>query len=190
MRMGAARSVVRVRTTSPHFASLVPRGRHLIETAMGCGKRWEVGERTRARGLPGPLDIHDHILLVAPIPQAADRGEWGACHQIFLKLRAPCLHRCLIKGGEKTRAGRTIRQTMALKECHEDVCKGGKPLIKGLEGTFEASGIPQKHDHEIHRVVRPETCARKWHMLLDGFQQPDMGQDLSESCHFSHPGRG
>ena len=54
------------------LASLVPWGRNLIETAMGCGKRWELGERTLAGGLPGPIDIHHHILLVATIPQAAD----------------------------------------------------------------------------------------------------------------------
>ena len=50
---------------------------------------------------------------------------------------------------------------LALKECHEDVCKGGKSLIKGTEGPFATEGIAQKHDHEINRVVRPETCASK-----------------------------
>src|SRR5450759_1134611 len=57
---------------SHHFsslASLLPWSRHLIETTMGCGKRWEVGERTLASSLPGPIDIHHHILLVDTIPQ-------------------------------------------------------------------------------------------------------------------------
>jgi hypothetical protein len=140
--------------------------------------------------LPGSIDIHHNILLVETIPQAADRGEWGSCHQIFLKLRAQCLHRCLIKSAEKTREGRTIRQAIALKECHEDVGKGGKTLIKSMQGTFAAESIAEKHDHEINRVVRTKTCASKLHLVLDGFEQADMPQDLSESCHFSHPGWG
>jgi len=81
-----------------------------------------------------------------------------------------------------------IRQTIAVKECHEDVCKGGKTLIKSLQGPFSAESIAQKHDHEVNRVIRTETCACKLHMVLDGFEQADMRQNLSESCHFSHPG--
>jgi len=138
--------------------------------------------------LPGSIDIYHHILLVKTIPQAADRDEGGSRHQIRLKLRAQGLHRCLIKGGEKTREGRTIRQAIALKERHEDVCKWGKTRVVGIEGTFAAESIAQKHDDEINRVVRAETCASKLHMVLDGFEQADMRQDLSESCHFSHPG--
>src|SRR5205807_6370901 len=153
------------------LASLVPWSGNLIETAMGYGKRWEVGKRTLASGLPGPIDIHHHIRLVATIPQAAARGEGGACQQIFLKLRTQCLHRSLIKGGEKTREGRTIWQTLARKECHEDGGPGGKPLIKGLQGRFAAEGIAHKHDHEINRVIRPETCARELHLVLDGFHK-------------------
>lgn len=82
-----------------------------------------------------------------------------------------------------------IRQTISVKEGHEDVCKRAKALIKGMQSTFTAEGIAQKHDHEINRVVRPETCAGKLHLGLDSFQNTNMCQDLSESCHFSHPGR-
>ena len=79
---------------------------------------------------------------------------------------------------------------MALKQGHEDGSPGSKTFIKGLKGWFEASSISQKHDHEIHRVILTKACAGKWHVFLDSFEQTDMAQHLSESCHFSHPGWG
>ena len=174
----------------PPLASLVSWGRNLGETSMRGGQRWELRECALTSGLPGSIDIYHHILLVKTIPQAADRGERGSRHQICLKLRAQSLHRWLIKGGEKTREGRTIWQPIALKECHEDLCKWGKTRVVGIEGSFTAESIAQQHDDEINGVIGAETCASKLHLVLDGCEQADMPQDLSESCHFSHPAWG
>ena len=79
---------------------------------------------------------------------------------------------------------------MATKECHENVCKGRKTFIKGVEGTFTTESVAEKHDHEINRVIPAETGAGKLYVVLDSFEQADMGQDLRKSCHFSHPGWG
>ena len=79
---------------------------------------------------------------------------------------------------------------MATKQRHEDFCKGSKTFIKGLKGRFSTERIAQKHDHEINCVILTKACARKLHVLLDGFEQTDMHKYLGQRCHFSHPGRG
>ena len=76
---------------------------------------------------------------------------------------------------------------MATKQRHEDVCKGSKTFIKGLKGRFAAERIAQKHDDEINRVVFAKACARKLHMILDGFEQTKMGEYVGHRSHFSHP---
>ena len=154
-------------------------------------KRWEVGKGSLASRLFGAVHIHDHIWLVEPIPHSA-RGREGrrSLQQVFLKLRAQRLDSLLIEGGKKARKGRARGQVMATKQRHEDVCKGSKTFIKGLKGRFSTERIAQKHDHEIHRVILTKACAGKLHVFLDSFEQTDMAQHLSESCHFSHPGWG
>ena len=108
---------------------------------------------------------------------AVGRGEGDSCQQICLKLRTQCLHRCPPRGGEKTREGRTIGQTFAIKERHEDLYKWEKTCVAGIEGPFEASGIAQKHDDEINGVIRAETC--KLHMGLDSFEQATIVNSLT-----------
>ena len=76
---------------------------------------------------------------------------------------------------------------MAVKQAHENFCKGRKTFIKGLKGRLAADGISQKHDHEINRVVFAKACARKLHMILDGFEQTKMGEYVGHRSHFSHP---
>src|SRR5205823_11984235 len=55
----------------PSLAPLVARSTDLIKTTMRRGQRWEVGKGSLASRLFGAVHIHDHILLVATIPQAA-----------------------------------------------------------------------------------------------------------------------
>ena len=150
-----------------------------------------MGKGSLASRLFGAIDIHDHIRLVAPIPQPARRREGRrSLQQVFLKLRAQRLDSPLIEGSKKARKGGARRQAMATKQRHEDGGEGSKTFIKGLKGRFATERIAQKHDHEIHRVILTKACAGKLHVFLDSFEQTDMAQHLSESCHFSHPGWG
>jgi len=130
-----------------------------------------MGKRTLASRLFGPVHIHDHVLLTAPIPQPTRGGERRrSLQQVFLKLRAQRLHAGLIEDGKKARKGGARGQVMATKQRHEDFCEGSKTFIKGLKGRFATERIAQKHDHEIDRVVLAKACARKLHVILDGFE--------------------
>ncbi len=53
----------------PSLAPLVARSTDLIKTTMRRRQRWEVGKGSLASRLFGAIDIHDHIRLVATIPQ-------------------------------------------------------------------------------------------------------------------------
>src|SRR5207249_1593304 len=153
--------------------------------------RWEMGKRTLASRLFGPVHIHDHVLLVETIPQPArGRERRRSVQQVFLKPRAQRLHAGLIEGGKKARKGGARGQVMATKKRHEDGGEGRKTFIKGLKGRFSSERRAQKHDHEIHRVILTKACARKLHVILDSFEQSDMREYLGHRSHFSHPGWG
>ena len=79
---------------------------------------------------------------------------------------------------------------MAVKQGHENFCKGSKTFIKGLKGWFAAQRIAKKHDDEINRVVLPKSCTRKLHVILDSVQHTNMGKDLGHRSHFPKPRRG
>src|SRR6266702_3077430 len=168
----------------PSLAPLVPRSRDLIKTTMRRGQRWELGKGSLASRLFGAIDIHDHILLVEPIPQAADRGERGSRHQICLKERAQSLYGRLIQGCQKPRKGRPRGEELAAKEGHEWFGKGQQSRIKCFEGRFATESIPDQHDHEINGIVVTKTRSGKLHVILDGFQKAGVLEHLSHHRHF------
>jgi hypothetical protein len=123
------------------LASLAPHvawGRHLIKATMRRRKRFELGKSSLAGYLPGAVDIHDHLLLTATIPQASRGSERLSPLQILLKERPKGLQRCLIEGSKKTRERRAVRQAIAPKERHKGAPKRQESLIERFEGGFTA----------------------------------------------------
>jgi hypothetical protein len=94
----------------------------------------------------------------------------------------------LIKGRKKTGEGRTIGQTIAAKAGHKDFGKWCEPLVKGFQGGFATEGITDEHHDKIDGVIGPKARAGKPDVFLDGFEETQMTQDLSEGSHFSQPG--
>ena len=117
--------------------------------------------------------------------------RWGserrACYQIFLKERAQCLHRPLIKGRQKAGKRGRMRQVCSPKQRHERLGKGKESLIKGLQGSFPAHGIAHEHHHKINHLVVPHTSTSKPHSLLNGFQEAQLREHMSHDSHFAQP---
>jgi hypothetical protein len=153
-------------------------------------KRWELGKCSLASSLFGAIYIHDDILLVETIPQAADRGERGSRHQVCLEESSQSLHGRLIQGCQKPRKCRPRGEKLAVKQGHKWFGKGQQSLIKCFEGSFATESIPAQHDDEINGIVVTKTRAGKLHLLLDGFQKAGVLEHLSHHSHFSQPGRG
>ena len=172
------------------FTPQVARSANLVEATMGGGQRLHLRERTLTGGLSRPIHIHDHPLLTRPVEQATGRSKWFPSEQIFLKERAECLHTCLVKGCKKAGKRRAMGQVMTPKEGHKRVGKRDEPFIKGQQGGFARNCIADEHHDKIDEVIVTKARAGKPDSLLDGFEQTQMSENLSEGGHFSQPGRG
>src|SRR5437588_164137 len=80
-------------------------------------------------------------------------------------------------------------EASSAEQCHERSGKGCKTQIKGFEGGFSREGISQQHRHKIDDLVVAKMRAGKAHVFLDGFEKTELGEHLSQHCHFTKPGR-
>ena len=80
-------------------------------------------------------------------------------------------------------------QLLATKQGHERLGKRSEPFVKGQQGGFARHRITDQNGDKIDQVVLTKTCAGEAHLFLDRFQDSCMSEDLSKSCHFSHPAR-
>src|ERR1700731_390650 len=78
MCLGAA--TVRVRTISPHFASLIARRTYLIKSPMGSRQGVRLRQCPLAGGSPGSVYIGDYPLR-AWTPQTIHQGRQTVCVQ-------------------------------------------------------------------------------------------------------------
>ena len=78
---------------------------------------------------------------------------------------------------------------MASKKSHKGSGKRQEPLVKGQQRWFTRKSIPNQYGDKIDYVVLAEARSGETYPLLDGFEDAHMGEDLSKSGDFSHPGR-
>src|ERR1700730_13893199 len=82
-----------------------------------------------------------------------------------------------------------MRQVVAAKEGHERFSERDKPFVKREQGRLPRKNIANEHGDEIDQIVIAKARASEAHLFLNGFQDTSMCEDLSTSCHLSHPGR-
>jgi hypothetical protein len=81
-----------------------------------------------------------------------------------------------------------MRQLVTTKQGHERLGKWGEPFIKSEEGGFSRKHVTDQDSDKIDEVVGAKACTSETHLLSDGGENALMGENLSKSGHFSHPG--
>ena len=123
-----------------------------------------------------------------PVRQRAWRGERSSGDQISQKEGAESLDGCLIECRKKTGERRAIWQMEAAKEGQKGIRERGESLVVGLQCGFTTQSIADENHHKINGVILAKAGASKPDVLLDRIEHTQMGQNLSESSHFSQPG--
>ena len=161
----------------------------LVKTTMRRGQDFRLRKRPLPGGGPRSIHIDHRPLLSRPIEQTAREVKRFASKEIFLKARTQSFHCRLVKGRKKTRKGRTMRQTISPKQGHERLGKWSEPFVKSQQGRFARKNRADQHGNKIDEVVVAKAGTGEAHLVLDGFENILMGENLSKGCHFSHPGR-
>src|SRR5712692_4961323 len=175
----------------PALAPGVARRTDLVQATLCWRQLLCLWQGTLPSGLPGSIDIKDHMCVACSIDELAGVSlcVQRAREQIGEKERAQgfCGSRCQAR--QKARERRAGGQSLAAEQGHEGLLKRQEPLIEPLQRAFAADGVAEEHGKKIDDLVVSETAAGQAHLRADGSKDALLAKIGDDQRDLPKPGR-